>query len=151
MGNRLSGTFAILAMDRFERTFIYQNPYPSLTILRTLHRRHWNSCQQPKWSTTPTDIPQLQTPDYQIRTWTTQRRRLLTYPWRTNKARHWRQLTPQSIHEACFETTHVTPPITPPNSYQEKPYPKRTATCHTLLFHWQQTCLTHENTKQTTT
>ena len=32
MGNRLSGTLAILAMDRFERTFIYQNPYPSLTI-----------------------------------------------------------------------------------------------------------------------
>ena len=32
MGNRLSETLAILAMDRFERTFIYQNPYPSLTI-----------------------------------------------------------------------------------------------------------------------
>ena len=32
MGNRLSGTLAILAMDRFERTFIYQHPYPSLTI-----------------------------------------------------------------------------------------------------------------------
>ena len=126
-------------------------PLPFTDHLRTLHRRHWNCCQQPKWSTTPIDIPQLQTPDYQVRTWTTQRRRLLTYPWRTSKARHWRQHTPQTIHEACFETTHVTLPITPPNSYQEKPNPKRTATCHTLLFHWQQTCLTRENTKQTTT
>ena len=134
------------------QTYVHlPEPLPFTDHLRTLHRRHWNCCQQPKWSTTPTDIPQLQTPDYQVRTWTTQRRRLLTYPWRTNKARHWRQLTPQTIHEACFETTHITLPITPPNSYQEKPNPKRTATCHSLLFHWQQTCLTHENTKQTTT
>ena len=89
-------------------------PLPFTDHLRTLHRRHWNCCQQPKWSTTPTDIPQLQTPDYQVRTWTTQRRRLLTYPWRTNKARHWRQLTPQTIHEGLlrnnsrYTTDHTT-------------------------------------------
>jgi len=32
MGNRLSGTLAILAMDRFERMFIYQELNPQLII-----------------------------------------------------------------------------------------------------------------------
>ena len=92
MGNRLSGTLAILAMDRFERTFIYQNPYPSLTIYARFIDDIGTVVNNPN--------------EAQL---------LLTYL--------------NSKHPTIkFE-------LEPPNSYQEKPNPKRTAPCHTLLFH----------------
>ena len=113
MGNRLSGTLAILCMDRFERLHIYQQLHPQLTI----YVRYIDDV-----GTVKTDTEQANT----ILTYLNEQHPTIKFEMELpdnngysntwHKPEHWsrRQHSPQTLHKTGLEGHHAELPLAPP-------------------------------------
>ena len=65
MGNRLSGTLAIICMDRLERKFVYSLK-PKTDILRSLCRRCWHPGTRRGERSEDAQLPEQQASDHPV-------------------------------------------------------------------------------------
>ena len=107
MGNRLSGTLAIICMDRFEHTHIYTTYQPARLLLRPVCRWYWNFREQCGGSRTDVDWPELETPNNSIRTRDTKWGQVLTHPWPHDKSQQRGPSWAETLLQASKQRNHT--------------------------------------------